>query len=130
MILVSTEPRPAAKGKSFHGHPVLGETRVTDPKLRARIWKAILDAKGPAHVPNAAPAGHAPRHGITVVIGPQLHHLHLCFETGTVRHTQGGGAEGGDAAGVSFTISSAPEALLDEVLKGAEVPIAPKIGKD
>jgi hypothetical protein len=108
-------PLPAsAEGvETFNGYKVLGKVVITDPQERRDIVMAINRG--------IAEGGQQykcfdPRHGLHLVTDGKNRDLLICFQCGNFYYYP-------QADGLSNSISSSPQALLNQVLKKGGIPL-------
>lgn len=104
---------PAAGVETFNGYKVLGKVVITDPQERRDIVTAINRG--------IAEGGQQykcfdPRHGLHMVTNGKNRDLLICFQCGNYYFYP-------QADGLSNSISSSPQALLNQILKKAGVPL-------
>jgi hypothetical protein len=101
---------------AFHGWPILGEVPIVRRADRERLWQALARGIGEKADPATC---FDPRHGVRATLpdGTAMDWV-ICFECHElhVRH-------GEDF--VSFTTSGSPTRYFNEVLRNAEIGIAP-----
>lgn len=111
----SAGTKPAALDK-FHGWRVLGQTTIDDKAVQKKL-NGALDT-GRRESDGSIASCFWPRHGIRVRHGGKEYDLVICFECAQVEVYEGG-QRGGD-----WLTSHSPQAVLDEVLRSAGVPLA------
>jgi hypothetical protein len=116
----TTRPRVPATGPAtpqFHFYYILGQTRITEPQTQKKLTEALqAGARG-----RASPAAcFDPRHGIRVTRSGTVIDIVICFECSQAK------VYVNNVADEDFLTTSSPEAVFDEVLKSAGVPLAPK----
>ncbi|HYE20506.1 MAG TPA: hypothetical protein VEA69_18810 [Tepidisphaeraceae bacterium] len=102
----------------FYNHEILGRTVVDDAGVRGRL-NAALQA-GVRASDGSQMACFTPRHGIRVTRGGVTTDFVNCFECRKVQVWLA------DQKIAFFLVSEAPEAVFDEVLTSAGVPLAAK----
>jgi len=117
--LLSIDPRRPEQlaGDEFHGFRVLGQTSVSDPAVRGRLNAALRS--GVKVSLQSRKRCFNPRHGIRVTSGGVTTDLLICFECelGVVFRDRERVAEW-------ETTGRSPQAVFDEVLGEAGVPLA------
>jgi hypothetical protein len=114
--LLSLEPR--LSGPDFYGHTILGGTKVVDAETREKLNRALR--LGVRENNGEEMACFNPRHGIRVTRDGVTTDFVICFECRQVEVFRGGKQI------AFFLISGSPQGVFDEVLKGANVPLAAK----
>lgn len=109
--LPSTKPRDA-----FHGYKVLGRTRVQEPQLKDQLLAAIR--QGISESAGAVAVCFNPRHGVRAISGRSVVDLVICFECLQIQPYLDG-----KQVDTALTTRS-PQALLDQVLRSSNVPLA------
>lgn len=116
--LLSLEPspfKPSPPGAvKFHKHIILGQVKITDPKLKARLTEALF--RGIADDKMGGASCFNPRHGIRAVKGSRVVEASICFECGHVYFF--------DWRDSHATISRSPVALFDATLRASRVRVA------
>lgn len=102
---------------SFHDETILGKTMVKDAEARNRLVTALKKA---VYESQGAPGCFNPRHGIRVTYKGRTVDLVICFECWQVM------AYVGDERVKGFMVHESPQAVFDEILKEANVPLAEK----
>jgi hypothetical protein len=100
----------------FHGYHVLGQTRVTDASQRSRLLSALNQGVQEATVTAKC---FEPRHGLRVIHEGKTIDLIIAFGCGYAL------AYVDDQRVPSFDSSQSPEAVFDEALRAAGVPLSP-----
>jgi hypothetical protein len=110
---------PPKGKKQFHGWKILGSTKVTGKDTRKKLIDEINTNVEKSNELYKASC-FFPRHGIRASSEGKTIELVICFECGRIPCYY----EGKQIKEVATM--KAPEKLLDEVLKAAKVPLAPK----
>jgi hypothetical protein len=115
--LLSLNPSrlPGSAEGSFHGYNILGSTAINDADTLKRLVYAF--EKGVSENHGFIAACFNPRHGIRVTSGGRTAEFVICFECAQVQVYVAGGVER------TFLISGSPQALFNEVLRDAHVPL-------
>ena len=103
------------RGPTFYGNPVLGSMEVNDPAVRAKLNSALDGGAGDKRSPFAC---FEPRHGIRVRHAGVTTDFVICFQCGWVHVNHG------DTSVATFVTSDSPQAVFDDVLTKAKVPLA------
>ena len=120
----ATDPDHAASqptshpADDFHGWRVLGRTTVADAPTRKRLNDALR--AGARESDGTAERCFNPRHGVRVVRGDRIVDLVICFECLQVRVIEN------DQQSEGFLVSESPQAVFDDVLRSAGIPLADK----
>jgi hypothetical protein len=112
--------RAKSKGEVLYSFPVLGKVRVTEP---AKIREVLRSVRRAIANPPSPKNCFSPRHAVRTVKDGEIVDLVICFECNTYFIFRGVEPKGGR---LTPAIGSEPEALLDQVLSDAGVPLAPK----
>ncbi|HEX3358749.1 MAG TPA: hypothetical protein VHS31_17365 [Tepidisphaeraceae bacterium] len=121
--LLSLDPSYAEKTdpNTFHRHQILGRILITDPTVRDKLNNALRHgALWPGAGENLC---FNPRHGIHIVQGGHTIDFVICFEC---RQAYG---YRDDVSFCKWLTDTSPQAVFDEVLKNAGVPL-PKADSD
>lgn len=102
----------------FHGWEVLGRTWVKDPALRKKLVAAFRT--GVEENPGIGAACFRPRHGIRVVERGKTTDFIICFECYQVQ------VYADDRPQKSVLVTRSPEAMFNEALREARLPLADK----
>jgi hypothetical protein len=115
--LLSLDPKRPEKAPAdaFHGWSVLGKTTVKDAEVRKKVVAAF--EKGVRENSGIAAACFNPRHGIRLTNDKKTLDLVICFECFQVQ------AFVADKRAAGFLVTGSPQALFDDVLKDAKVPL-------
>jgi hypothetical protein len=115
--LLSLNPRLHLESaeRSFHGYDVLGTIRIKDADIRKRLVSAF--EKGVTENQDEIAACFNPRHGVRVTFGSRTADFVICFECAQVRVYSAAGAEH------NLLISASPQAVFNQVLRDAHVPL-------
>jgi hypothetical protein len=121
--LVSLDPDPRkrvdqASTDGFHGWFVLGRTAIEDPDVRRKLNEAL--SNGVRNSGNMAAKCFNPRHAIRVTLGDEVIDFVICFECRQVAVFTG------NSEAEWFLTSDLPQAVFDDVLKQAGVPLLPR----
>jgi hypothetical protein len=101
----------------FHGSPVLGKIGIEDAKTREELSAAFQ--KGIAGKGRGSTTCFRPRHGIRIVRGGKTTDYIICFEC----HQYVALREGIESE--MRAIDASPQEKFNEILKRANVPLAP-----
>jgi hypothetical protein len=109
---------PHLSESDYYGHEILGQTLIQDAAVRERLNNALQ--AGVRASDGRAYACFNPRHGIRVTHAGVVTDFLICFECRQVQVWRG------DQEIAHFLVSDSPQAVFDDVLKSADVPLAPK----
>lgn len=115
-VLISLDPVPRAADEStFHGYRELGRVKLDDQPTRSALVNALY--AGIAENEESPPACFNPRHGIHATRGGETVDVVICFECLSLKAHS--------AAGETRALTTrSPEALFNETLKKARVPLS------
>lgn len=116
--LLSLNPEHNRPDADFHGYKVLGRTQITDPATRRKLYDALQT--GASWNLTGTAKCFDPRHAIRVTAVDSTTDLLICFECLQVEVHSGAAQE------TKFIVNQKPEAVFDQVLQDAGVPLAPK----
>ncbi len=124
-ILYSLTPRPDPGDKRikglFHRNGVLGQTQITDPKVRAELVDALYDAM-PGFMEGYGDLDcFNPHHGIRATRGGRTVDAEICFECEAVYFYENG--KSWEVPLVSRP-RNRPRQVFDQALTDAHVPLA------
>ena len=111
-------PGPIDPKTELNGHTILGGTLVTDPATRNRLIDALRS--GARESDGRRAACFDPRHAIRISRDRVVTEIVICFECSQVQ------VWSREKRIADFTISGSPEAVYDDVLRSANVPLAKK----
>jgi hypothetical protein len=99
----------------FHRHQVLGQSPVTDRKMREELVQSLAD--GIKHNRRIASKCFNPRHGIRARRGTNTLDLVICFECGTLQWYR-------DQAKDGAFVNGDPEKIFNAALQQLKLPLA------
>ena len=102
--------------KTFHGHKILGETRIEDTTTRKRIYSAFR--RGVNDHDGSVAACFTPHHGLQLQTGKSFLDMVICFKCAQVKVWKNGRPE------EPILISTSPRATFNEILRAAKVPLS------
>jgi hypothetical protein len=114
--LYSLDPKDEDR-KDFHGWSVLGKVTIRDDETRKRILDALYTSL--AEAKGLSPACFEPRHALRATFNGKTIEIFVCFHCLNVEFIMGTKA-------TMEHISNSAEAVFDEVLTSAGVPLAKK----
>jgi hypothetical protein len=114
--LLSLDPdrQEVEPSEAFHGWKVLGTTTVTEAAVREELIAALENGVRNAFVPAEC---FIPRHGIRLTSGGVTTDFVICFQCAQVQ------AFVADKPAQGFLTTGSPQAVFDNVLKAAKVPL-------
>lgn len=115
-------PQQRSTAANLRGYRILGQTRITDPSVQRRLIRSFKWGARLNYVPFfMGSACFSPRHAIRVTHGQSTTDFMICFECGHVEVYRDQPKQGW-----KFDIIDFPESTFDEILRKADVPLAPK----
>lgn len=108
-------PNAHIGGQKFHNHRILGQTKITNPRLKAQLVDTLFRGMSEN---SGRGACFKPRQGIRARRGWRTVEVVICFECGHVYFSDWRGRSN------SVGISDSPRALFDATLRAARVRVA------
>ncbi|RYG70932.1 hypothetical protein EON80_06345 [bacterium] len=123
-VLVSLHPQAVPEGVKtqgdFYGFAMLGQKQITDPKLKARLVKALYEG---LEVPEDYAAGDCffPSYGIRATRAGRTVDVALCYDCGGVEFYEGREEE-------HVPTLREPRAVFEKAVVAAKLPRAADVG--